>query len=410
MDDAVITDFTRSDQLREKHPFMKHTLTLFACSAILFHSILCAQDTTPNPAAPKAAAPPEERGVFLSPEVLPDKRVTFRVAAPKATLVELDATPPLARTPMTQAADGLWSVTVGPIAPGLYHYWIRVDGVSMADAMNPLTKPAMYPTKSLLEVPGEKPEMTEFQDVPHGVVRMHTYYSKAIGKERRLRVYTPPGYRDDGPPLPALYLYPGSTNHEGSWMGEGRAHFIMDNLLAAKRCVPMLVVMAEIHALDPRVPANGKSDLVLVDQEIATDIVPLIDANYRTLADRDHRALVGLSKGGVQSQHTGFVHHDLFASLGIFSGARSNVDSLLKDANLDAAKFDAQTRLLWLGVGDKDFARKGMEEFHASLEAHHIRHTWHLVDGIHEFTLWRPFLAEFASLLFQPQKPSACPP
>jgi enterochelin esterase family protein len=158
------------------------------------------------------------------------------------------------------------------------------------------------------------------------------------------------------------------------------------------------------------VPANGKSDLVLVDQEIATDIVPLIDANYRTLADRDHRALVGLSKGGVQSQHTGFVHHDLFASLGIFSGARSNVDSLLKDANLDAAKFDAQTRLLWLGVGDKDFARKGMEEFHASLEAHHIRHTWHLVDGIHEFTLWRPFLAEFASLLFQPQKPSACPP
>jgi len=375
---------------------MKHLL--LTCSALLLGATLFAQDTEPKPAGPKP------RSTFVSPEVLPDKRVTFRVAAPNAKLVELDATAPLQRTPMEKEADGLWSVTVGPIAPGLYHYWIRVDGVAMADAMNPLTKPALFPTKSLLEMPGDKPEMTEFQDVPHGVVRMHTYFSKAIGKERHLRVYTPPGYRDDGPQLPVLYLYPGSTNHEGSWMGEGRAHFIMDNLLAAKRCVPMLVVMPEIHALDPRLPANGKNDMTLVEQEIVADIVPLIDANYRTLADREHRALVGLSKGGVQAQHTGIAHHDLFASLGIFSGAWGNVDSLLQGANLDAAKFSEETRLLWLGVGDKDGARKGMEEFHAYLEAHHIRHTWHLVDGIHEYTLWRPFLAEFVTQLFKPAK------
>jgi enterochelin esterase-like enzyme len=371
---------------------------LLTCAALFLGAILRAEDAAPKPAVQKP------RATFVSPEVLPDKRVTFRVAAPNAKLVELDATPPLARTPMAQETDGLWTVTVGPIAPGLYHYWIRVDGVSMADAMNPLTKPAIYPTKSLLEVPGDKPELTEFQDVPHGVVRMHTYLSRTLGKERHVRVYTPPGYRDDGPPLPVLYLYPGSTNNEASWMGEGRAHFIMDNLLAAKRCVPMLVVMPEIHAVDPRVPAKGKDDRKLVEDEIVADIIPLVDANYRTIADRDHRALAGLSKGGGLAESTGIIHHDLFAWLGIFSGAWGSVDAFLQSGQIDAAQFDSHTRLLWLGVGTNDLARKGMEEFHAYLDDHHIHHTWHLVEGIHEYTLWRPFLAEFASLLFQPRK------
>ena len=365
---------------------------------LLSQSTLFAED------APAKPAPPKPKTIFLSPEVLPDKRVTFRASAPNAKLVELDATPPLKRTPMEKDADGLWTVTVGPVEPGIYQYWIRVDGVNMADAMNPMPKPAIYPTKSLLEVPGDKPEITEFQDVPHGVVRMHTYLSKAIGKERRLRVYTPPGYRDDGPQLPVLYLYPGSTNHEGSWMGEGRAHFILDNLLAAKRCVPMLVVMPEIHALDPRVPANGKDDLTLVDQEIVTDIIPLIDTNYRTLADRDHRALAGLSKGSYQTFRTGITHHDLFAWVGGFSGAPAKPTDLFRSAIEDPEKFNSSMRLLWLGVGRDDFMLKGMQELHTLLEEKKIRHVWHLSEGIHEYTLWRPYLAEFCSLLFQAEK------
>ncbi len=379
---------------------MRHVFLSFVIFVILnaASSLLPAQDTPAKP------APPKPRTTFVSPEVHADKRVTFRVAAPNAKLVELDATPPLKRTPMEQESDGVWSVTFGPIAPGLYHYWIRVDGVAMADAMNPVTKPAIFPTKSLLEVPGDTPEIHEIQDVPHGVVRMHYYFSKVIGKQRALRVYTPPGYHDDGPQLPALYLYPGSTNNEESWMGEGRANFIMDNLLAAKRCVPMLVVLPQIHALDPRVPANGRDDLTLVDQEIASEIIPLIDAYYRTLADREHRALAGLSKGGVQTQVTGIAHHDLFAWLGVFSGARNNTGELLNKANLAPAKFSEHTKLLWLGVGKNDGAIKGMEEFHAFLDENKIRHTWRLTEGIHEFTLWRPYLAEFASLLFQSEQ------
>lgn len=376
---------------------MKRTLVI--CSVWFLAATSWAQSQAAKPAPPLKA-----RSLFLSPEVLNDKRVTFRVAAPNAKLVELDGSLPLKRTPMEKGDDGLWSVTVGPVPPGLYHYWIRVDGVGMADAMNPLTKPAIYPTKSLLEVPGDPPELTEFQNVPHGVVRLHAYHSKVVGKQRALRVYTPPGYRDDGPPLPVLILYPGSSNHEGSWMGEGRAHFIMDNLLAAKRCVPMLVVMPQIHALDPRVPSPGQDDLTLVDREIATEIVPMIDAGYRTLADREHRALAGLSKGGVQTQRTGIVHHDLFAWLGIFSGARGNAGEWLQSAKLEPATFDAQSKLLWLGVGQSDGALKGMEDFHKYLTENKVRHVWHLNEGIHEFTLWRPYLAEFASLLFQSEK------
>jgi enterochelin esterase-like enzyme len=356
---------------------------------------LSGQESTSKPV-------PKPRSLFLSPEVHPDKRVTFRAAAPNAKLVELDGTAPLKRTPMEREEDGIWSVTVGPITPGLYHYWIRVDGVAMADAMNPVTKPAIFPTKSLMEVPGDLPEIHEFQDVPHGVVRAHVYFSKVIGKPRALRVYTPPGYRDDGPQLPVLYLYPGYSNNEASWMGEGRVHFIMDNLLAAKRCVPMLVVLPQIHALDPREPANGRDDLTLIDQEIATEIVPLIDSSYRTLANREHRALAGLSKGGVQAQRTGIAHHDLFAWLGVFSGAKGDISELLQVVQLEPVQFSNQTRLLWLGVGRDDFALKGMEEFHNNLDKQKIRHTWHLTDGIHEFTLWRPYLAEFAGLLFKP--------
>ncbi len=374
--------------------------SMLLCAAILSNAI------APARGADSTAPPPRKSpSTFLSPEVLADRHATFRVVAPNAKLVELDGSLPLKRTPMEKGADGLWSVTVGPIAPGLYQYWIRVDGVSMADAMNPVVKPSVSPTKSLVEIPGNPPELTEFQDVPHGVVRMHYYLSKVFGKQRALRVYTPPGYRDDGPRLPVLYLYPGRTNNEASWMGEGRANFIMDNLLARKRCVPMLVVMPEIHGRDPRLPANGQDDQALIDKEIATEIVPMIDSNYRTLADRDHRALAGLSLGGIQAQRTGIVHHDLFGWVGIFSGARGNADELFKNAGIEPTKFGDQSHLLWLGVGRDDFTLKGMEDFHAYLEEHKIRHVWHLTDGIHEFTLWRPFLVEFASLLFQPEKP-----
>ena len=150
---------------------------LLSCVAFVLGPTLFAQGAPPN-------ASPRPPSTFLSPEVHADKRVTFRVAAPGAKLVELDGSLPLKRTPMEKGQDGLWTVTVGPIAPGLYHYWIRVDGLGMADAMNPLTKPAIFPKKSLLEVPGDTPQIHEFQNVPHGVVRMHYYRSKVFGKQR----------------------------------------------------------------------------------------------------------------------------------------------------------------------------------------------------------------------------------
>lgn len=346
------------------------------------------------------ATRPAARGSYrVSPQVNADRSVTFRLLAPKAQIVELDATPPLKRQVMTKDADGVWSVTIAPIEPGLYQYWFRVDGLGIADPMNPMLKPALFPVKSLVEVTGQAPAIEQWRDVPHGVVRMHDYESKVLKGLRRLRVYTPPGYRDDGPALPVLYLYPGSTNREDSWMGEGRAHWILDNLLAEKKCVPMLVVMPEIHALDPRQAARpGKNDRDLIEQELLTDIVPLIDTNYRTLADREHRAIAGLSKGSVQSLSTGLLHRELFAWIGAFSGAPS--EQLIQPA-LDDPRLNQKMRLLWIGVGKDDFTRKSVSALHDQLEQRGISHTWRLTEGIHEYTLWRPFLAEFVQVLFR---------
>jgi enterochelin esterase-like enzyme len=356
-----------------------------------------AEDASAPATAVKKPAP--KNAHQLSPEVHPDRSVTFRLAAPNAKLVELDATPPLQRTPMVKNEDGVWSVTIPPVEPGLYQYWFRVDGLAINDPENAMTKPALFPTKSLVEVPAETPAIQEWRDVPHGIVRLHDYTSKTMGRLRHLRVYTPPGYRDDGPPLPVLYLYPGSTNHEDSWMGEGRAHWIMDNLLAEKKCVPMLVVMPEIHALDPRVPAPpGKNDRDLVEQELTAEIVPMIDAAYRTQADRDHRALAGLSKGSYQAVSTGLLKRNMFAWVGGFSGAAS--EQLLQPA-LDDPKLNDEMKLVWIGVGKNDFTLKSVETLHELLDKRGIRHTYHLTEGIHEYTLWRPYLAEFVQLLFR---------
>ncbi len=376
-------------------------------SNVIWLLVLCtvcafaeAGEGTNPPPAEAAKKPSPKNQYLLSPDVHADRSVTFRMAAATAQLVELDATPPMKRTPMAKDDNCVWSVTIPPVEPGLYQYWFRVDGLAIADPMNPVTKPCLFPTKSLLEIPAETPSFQEWRDVPHGVVRMHDYQSKAIGRLRHLRVYTPPGYRDDGPALPVLYLYPGSTNHEDSWMGEGRAHWIMDNLLAEKKCVPMLVVMPEIHALDPRVPAPpGKNDRDLVEQELTTEIIPMIDSAYRTQADREHRALAGLSKGSYQAMTTGLIRHDTFAWVGCFSGGSN--DQLILPA-LSDPKLNEQMRLVWIGVGKNDvIALKGVEALHGLLEKRSIKHIFRLTEGIHEFTLWRPYLAEFTALLFK---------
>ena len=232
----------------------------------------------------RAQAPP-----VLSPEVQADRRVTFRLRAPKATEVVVNGQWANGRTALTKDTNGVWSVTTGPIEPGVYEYSFAVDGLTMIDPGNPAIKPMREPRTSILHLPGQPPLLHDFQDVPHGVVRAHTYRSKALGRLRELAVYTPPGY-DQQPDarFPTLYLQHGSGDNQATWIAHGKAHWILDNLLGQGRVKPMVVVMMDGHAVAPGTGDRGpgpQSNTALFERDLLEDVMPFIEANYRVKPD-----------------------------------------------------------------------------------------------------------------------------
>ena len=248
---------------------------------------------------PRAPMPQGPR--VVSPEVAADRRVTFRILAPKAEAVRLSGTdiPDNAQgTPLTKGAEGVWEGTLGPLAPGAYRYNFNVDGVSVIDPRNPATSESNENTWSLVHVPGA--DFMDTKDVPHGAVAEVTYYSKALKRFRRMHVYTPPGYEKGGGKYPVFYLLHGAFDCDDSWTTVGRAGFILDNLIAAGKARPMVVVMPAGHT-GPFVfggPRPTTDDFVA---DFTGDVMPYAESHYRVRADRAHRALAGLSMGGGQT-------------------------------------------------------------------------------------------------------------
>ncbi len=196
---------------------------------------------------------------ITSPEVLADRRVTFRLRAPGAKEVSVSGEWPGGTKPMKSDEQGVWSVTLGPLEPEIYGYSFSVDGFQTLDPGNPAVKPMRSPRTSILEIPGDPPRIHEFLEVPHGSVRLHDYRSRSLGRRRGLYVYTPPGYdQDSGTRYPVLYLLHGAGDNQGTWTAAGRAHWILDNLLAQGKVKPMIVVMPDGHAtLFTRPPASA---------------------------------------------------------------------------------------------------------------------------------------------------------
>lgn len=191
--------------------------------------------------------------VVTSPEVMPDRRVTFRLHAPRAQAVPVSGEWGGGPREMTKGEEGVWSVTVGPLDPDLYGYSFSVDGFQTLDPANSRVKPMRSPRTSILEVPGSPPRLHEFQEVPHGVVRIHAYRSRSLDRTRGLVVYTPPEYdRNTRTRYPVLYLLHGPGDNEATWTVLGRAHLILDNLLAQGKARPMLIVMTDGHAASPQ--------------------------------------------------------------------------------------------------------------------------------------------------------------
>ena len=358
-----------------------------------------AQQTKPstNMPARRADRPPP----VLSPEILPNGGVAFRLQAAKAKEVKVSGQfGPDAL--MTKDDQGLWSVTVPSVPAGIHEYRFVVDGLSTIDPQNSAVKPQRWPGVSILHLPANPPAPWDLQDIPHGILHEHTYKSKALDRWRRIVVYTPPGSASAAR-LPVLYLAHGYSDNEGTWTVHGKAHWIMDALLAGKKAVPMMVVMMDAHALPPGAAGFGEygpANSTALCRELSEDILPLVERSYKIAAKPRSRAFAGLSMGGHHALTVAMNHHDQFAWIGAFSSAPPPTNSIAAGLN-GAAAVNRDLKLFWMACGKKDLLFQRNGEFSALLKENGIRHEYVETEGDHSWPVWRRYLAEFAPKLFR---------
>jgi enterochelin esterase-like enzyme len=347
----------------------------------------------------------QQARAIVSPDVLPNGRVTFRLNAPKAEEVMLSGEFLDKPRSFTREADGVWSVTVGPIAPEVYHYNFTIDGVRTIDPSNPQLKTGSTASTitSVLEIRHPSPAFYDAQPVPHGDIRTHWYHSKSLDSVRRLTVYTPPGYdKDRSARYPVLYLFHGANADENAWYRLGRANLILDNLLATGKIQPFIVVMPFGYGVSPNGPQAENTAKFAKD--LIEDVIPYIESNYRAHTDRDRRAIVGLSMGGGQALSIGLNNVPLFSYVGGFSSGLGNAANFPKTyakiaANADEA--NKKLKLVWVGCGREDAAFVGSKSFSEFLSANKIKHTFRETDGAHTWMVWRRYLNEISPLLFK---------
>ncbi len=342
--------------------------------------------------------------LIVSPEVLADRRVIFRVAATNAQSVGLflDYMKPGTSEPMMKASSGNWTVTVGPLKAGVYVYNFIVDGLSIADPVNPRMKLRARTSASLLEVPGNPTEFWEFKDVPHGKVQINFHRATALsGQTREVWVYTPPGYEQDTTKkYPVLYLLHGSNDTPAGWTQAGRANFTMDNLLAAKAAQEMIMVTPFGHATP--IEARDLRNSELFEAYLLKDVVPMIEREYRVAPGRENRAIAGFSMGGGHALQIGLTHLDLFSAvLGLSPGVPRDFDKQFSGVLSNPDDTNQKLYLFWIACGKDDFLFEASQKLDATLTEHRIKHTYVASEGAHTFNVWREYFHDFAPLLFK---------
>ncbi|MBS1811697.1 MAG: esterase [Acidobacteria bacterium] len=335
----------------------------------------------------------------ISPEVHDDRTVTFRLKAPKAQEVFLAPGPLLlalgkgnAPVPFQKRDDGVWTLKVGPIKPNLYVYKFIIDGASVPDPNNTVAGVADQPPYSQLVVHGDGPAYYDARNVPHGAVTRHIYHSDVTNGEREMFVYTPPGY-DAKKKYPVLYLVGGSGELASNWALEGRANFILDNLLAEGKAVPMIIAMPNNQVVHRSHPKHVELTFNLFGEELRKHIVPFVEKNYSVQANRKGRALAGLSMGGRHVQFVGFKALDLFASFGVLSAG--DVDTEKSSAEfLNDPAVNKKVDYLFVGQGtfeDKPGTRTNV--LHDVLTKYKVSHEYYVGgDGGHDWGTWRHLL------------------
>jgi enterochelin esterase-like enzyme len=354
-----------------------------------------------------------------SPEVHADRTVTFRFRAPEATRVELvgEILQGQGPRPMTKDESGIWTTTVGPLPPEIWIYNFRVHGVDVVDPSNPSIKPTPpgQAMSSFVQVPGDQAAFYDSRAVPHGEVRMVLYESKAMGVTRWLWIYTPPGYDKGSGKYPVLYLLHGNGEAQNGWVMNGRANIILDNLTADRKARPMLVVMPQGHALQgagvgPLVRIPGETGMFSdrFPKDLLEDVIPLVERNYRVIANADHRAIAGLSMGGGQALSIGLNHLDVFRWVLGFSAAIGgqfiNTEETLHTVLSDPAAANRRLRLLWVSCGKQDFLYQANRQFVDTLTAKGVKVTYREPEGSHVWSVWRKNLTETVPMLFSTRR------
>ena len=352
-----------------------------------------------------------QQGTTLSPEVHTDRSVSFRIRAKNALEVHVNMEG-VGKVAMSKNAEGVWSGTTAILEPDMYGYSIVIDGLSVIDPGNPLMKPNLLSTQSMVEVSGSTPMPWDIANVPHGGVHHHFYHSGIIGDDRDFYVYTPPGYDARWKTrYPVMYLLHGYSDDASAWVSVGRANYIMDNLIAAKKVKPMLVVMplgygapeiVKPGVSNRRDPNIFKRNFEKFGQALLKEVIPAVERGYLVGGGPRSRAIVGLSMGGGESLIVGANHLETFSWVGSFSGAAVMADSSYSNLlpTLSAAD-NTRIKLLWIACGKDDFLIKSNHELRDWLKQKNVTATYVETSGAHTWLNWRRYLNEFSQLLFK---------
>jgi len=376
---------------------------------------------------------------LVSPDVHPDKTVTFRLWAPKATEVTVNGSWDNGTDiKMSKDDNGVWSATVGPLGEQLWGYWYVVDGVKVLDPRNGETQRDGLRYDNLLMINGPYSDTWTFKAVPHGTIQIIWYPSPTLKMDsRRMYVYTPPGYETSQTRYPVLYLLHGGGGDEDAWVTMGRANIILDNLIAAGKIKPMIVVMPNGNATQTisqgygygpiprpqavvapapppvqaaqggvagrgapaRAPMQPQPYAGSYPESIVKDIIPFVEKTYRVIANKDNRAVAGLSMGGGHTLTVTNNNPGVFGYIGVFSSGPRSVDEAYEQ-QLEAVKAGG-VKFYWTGAGTTDMAREGTMNLHALLEKHGFKTSYKEIPGSHYWFLWRDFLADYTAILFR---------
>ncbi len=394
---------------------------------ILLYSVSAASQQPTTPATPPVARPQFRMPPrIVSPEILPDKKVTFRVYARDAAKITVSGEWQAgfnSSENLVKGDTGMFMLTVGPLKPELYGYTFNVDGVTIIDPNNIQVRRDGARYSSFFIIPGKESDLYfQKNGVPHGTVSKVWYNSPVLGMDRRVYVYTPAGYGKANQKYPVFYLLHGAGGDEDAWTNMGRAAQIMDNLIAEGKAKPMIVVMTNGNANQSGSPSDVtdapiQGDIMAAYQKLAgkfelhlvKDLVPFIEKNYNVLKDKDNRAIAGLSMGGMHTQTITNDNPGMFGYIGVFSMGIMNFGQ----QNQDATKLDQERdtkiealkksgyKLYWIGVGKDDFVYQSVIKLRNTLDKHNFKYIYRESTGGHTWSNWRIYLSEFAPQLFR---------